>query len=467
MRRTGLAVADITFVSHGMTSPLNASLALCRRLRNAGHQITYVSHADIGDVVTANGFSFVRLVEDGHVRDDAMAEPRRNPVRWLRAMRSARVRSSKLDEIERVIGALNPDLLIIDIEMHYAIIATASLRIPTVLAMNWFSVYRRPGFPPPGSRILPDQGVESKRAAQSEWRAVRLRGLVARARHKIGRGGIGDLVRPIGYGTYHYADLKAVARARGFPLRIETDRRQWLRPYTYTRYPVVCFNALEMELPHVPPPNLQYVGPMVDLQRAEPRITGEALVRWETVKERRLSEASDRPLIYCSLGSYWADLAFLRMIVETFTRRSEWDLILGLGRQTSRADFGHLPDNVTVLEWAPQLEVLALADVAINHAGVTSVNEAISLGVPIIAYSPDLTDQDGVAARIAYHGLGVAAEWDTEDPARLEQHIEHVLDHEPYRLNAQAMRGAFRRYESDSVAEVAIERFLGTDDASG
>jgi zeaxanthin glucosyltransferase len=458
-------MAEIVFVARGMMSPLNASLALCRRLQSAGHQITYVSHDDIDDVVGANGFSFVRLEEDRSIRDDAMAESRRNPVKWLRTMRSARNRSARLDEIERVIGALNPDLLIIDIEMHYAIIATASLRIPTVLAMNWFSVYRRPGFPPPGSRNIPDQTIGGKRAAQSEWRAVRLRGLGARARHKIGRGGIGDLLRPIGYGTYHYADLKAVARARGYPLRDETDRRQWLRPYTYTRYPVVCFNALEMELPHVPPPNLEYVGPMVDLQRVEPRVTGEALARWETVRKHRLSEASGRPLVYCTLGSYWADLAFLRMIVDTFTRRSEWDLILGLGRQTSRADFGHLPENVTVLEWAPQLEVLALADVAINHAGVTSVNEAISLGVPIIAYSPDLTDQDGVAARIAYHGLGVAAEWDTKDPARLEQHIEHVLDHEPYQLNVQAMREAFRRYESDRVAEVAIERFLGTDGA--
>ena len=465
--RIGLAVADIVFIEHELTSPLNASLAPCWRLRAVGHQITCVSQTDIGDLVTAIGFAAVRLEEDSRLRHDAIAESRRNPTKRLRVMRLARNRSSRLDEFERVIGALNGDLLIIDIEMHYAIIATASLRIPTILAMNWFSVYRRPGFPPPGSRILPDQGIESKRSAQSERRAVRLRGLVARARHKIGRGGIGDLVRPIGYGTFHYADLKAVARARGFPLRNETDRRQWLRPHTYTRYPVVCFNALEMELPHVPPPNLQYVGPMVDLQRVEARITGEALVRWETVRERRLSEASGRSLVYCSLGSYWADLAFLRMIVETFTRRSEWDLILGLGRQTSRADFGHLPDNVTVLEWAPQLEVLALADVAINHAGVTSVNEAISLGVPIIAYSPDLTDQDGVAARIAYHGLGVAAEWDTQDLARLEHHIEHVLDHESYRLNVQAMREAFRRYESGRVAEVAIERFLGNDDAIG
>ncbi|MBT8163918.1 MAG: hypothetical protein KJP22_00875 [Acidimicrobiia bacterium] len=453
-------MADIVFVAHELMSPLNASLALCRRLRNGGHEITYVSHADIGEIVTAAGFRFVRLQEDVQIRDEAKRESLRNPVRWLRAMRSARARSAKVDEIERVIGALKPDLLIHDIETHYAIIATASLGIPTILAMNWFTIFNRPGLPPPGSKTIPHGGQPTTATARSEWRAVRLRGLIARARHKAGKGGIGDLLRPIGYGTYHYADLNAVAKERGYSLHTEADRRQWLRPYTYTRYPIICFNAFEMELPHTPPANLHYVGPMIDLDREEPRLAGETQARWEAVKRRLESERPDRPLVYCSLGSYWTDIEFLRMIVNTFARRPEWDLILGLGRQARSGDFGIVPDNVTILEWAPQLEVLALADVAINHAGVTSVNECISLGVPIITYSPSLTDQDGVASRIAFHGVGLAAEWDAENPTGLEQNIERVLGDDSFRENARAMAEAFRRYETDRVAERTIEQLL-------
>jgi hypothetical protein len=419
-----------------------------------------VSHADIGEVVAANGFPFVRLQEDAHIREEAMAESRRNPARWLASMRAARARSAGIDEIERVIGAMDPDLLIHDIETHYAIIATASLRIPTILTMNWFSIFNRPDLPPPGSKIIPGRGQGTARAARSEWRTVRMRGLMARVRHKAGKGGIGDLLRPIGYGTYHYADLKAVAKARGYSLRDHTDRGQWLRPHTYTRYPIICFNAVEMELPHIPSPTLHYVGPMVDLEREEPGLAGEARTRWEAVKGRAESERAGRPLVYCSLGSYWTDMKFLRMIVDTFTRRPEWDLILGLGKQARSADFGVLPDNVTILEWAPQLEVLALADVAINHAGVTSVNECITLGVPIIAYSPSLTDQDGVAARIVFHGLGLAAEWDTANPTELERNIERVLEDDSFRANVQAMGAVFRRYETDHVAERTIERIL-------
>jgi len=98
--------------------------------------------------------------------------------------------------------------------------------------------------------------------------------------------------------------------------------------------------------------------------------------------------------------------------------------------------------------------------VAINHAGVTSVNECITLGVPIIAYSPSLTDQDGVAARIAFHGLGLAAELDAGNPTQLERNIERVLGDDSFRANVQAMGAAFKRYETDHVAERTIERIL-------
>ncbi|MGI9665668.1 MAG: nucleotide disphospho-sugar-binding domain-containing protein [Acidimicrobiia bacterium] len=455
-------MADIVFLAHGLTSPLNASLALCKRLRAQGHVITYVSHADLQTVVEANGFAFVRLSADERIRERTETLSRSNPARWASEMRAARAESASLPEMVEVVASIDPDLVIADIETHYAIIATATLQLPTILVMNWFSIFERPGLPPPGSAHIPDGTAEDARAAEREWRGVRARSVIDRTRHKLGRGGVGDVLRPIGYGTYHYADLKTVATTRGYPLDRETDRTQWLRPYTYTQYPILCFNAFEMELPHEPPANLRYVGPMVDMDREEPRLSGDALGRWEALKARRGSDESDRPLVYCSLGSYWADLEFLQMIVNTFVRRPEWDLVLGLGEQTSLGDFGDLPDNITLLEWAPQLEVLAEADVAINHAGVTSVNECLLFGVPIIAYSPDLTDQDGVAARIAYHRVGIAAEWDTTNPRLLEQHVERLLDDESFRSNVQAMGSQLQRYAQEQTAERLISRFLET-----
>lgn len=452
-------MAKIVFVAHGMTSPLNAALELCRRLTEAGHEVAFMSHADIGRQVAAHGFEFVRLTSDETIRRGPTASASRNPLIRLRDMRRARGRSISSKEIEKAVTDLDPELLLIDIEMHYAVIATAHLRIPTILAMNWFSVFRLPGLPPLNSSVLPDAGVRDQRFRWA-WTRVRIEALGARVRHKLGKGGAGDLLRPVTYGTIHHADLKAVADARGYSLKENTDRNQWLRPYMYTELPILCFNALEFEFPHRPHPNLRYVGPMVKRQRPEARIDPESRLRWETYKSSRRERGDTRPLVYCSLGSYWSEPAFLRMVLATFARRPEWDLVLGLGGQVTEEELGPIPPNAVVLDWAPQLEVLDLADCAINHGGITSINECISSDVPMVVYSPSLLDQDGCAARIEYHRLGVRAEWDTAKPELLEQHVARVLADQEILENVRAMRSVFEAYATGRVAEGVIEEQL-------
>ena len=54
----------IAYLTDGMTSSVNASLALSRRLTEAGHQVVYLSPADVASVVEAEGFSFLRLTGD-------------------------------------------------------------------------------------------------------------------------------------------------------------------------------------------------------------------------------------------------------------------------------------------------------------------------------------------------------------------------------------------------------------------
>ena len=314
-------MAHVVFVAHGLTSPLNASLELSRRLAAAGHQVTYVSHADIGAEVEAGGFAFVQLTNAQELRR-TLRQAIRHPIHWAGSMRRERSRSIKSDELERAIDALAPDLLLIDIEMHYVIIATAALGVPTMLVMNWLSIFRVAGLPPLSSSLLPGDEKAIRRA----WLKVRVRALGARVAHKLGRGALGDLLRPVSYGTRFYADLKQVARHRNYPLRTNTDRSQWLRPYMYTQLPVLCFNAYELEFPHRPHPNIRYVGPMVNKQRTERRVSNHDRQRWASFKQHR---RGDRPLIYCSLGSYWSDRDFLQMVLRVFSDRPEWDLVLG------------------------------------------------------------------------------------------------------------------------------------------
>lgn len=447
-------MAHFTFIAHGLTSPLNASLELSRRLTAAGHRVTYVSHADIGSDVTGHGFAFVRLTEDQAIRKSMLNDLGANPLTWISKMRRARAASVHSDEIERVVTDLAPDMLLIDIEMHYPIIATASLEIPTMLVMNWLSIFRLPDLPPLNTELMPGDRKSIARA----WKRVQIAAYGARLRHKLGKGGVGDVLRPVSYGTRYFADLKQVARTRDYQLDENTDRRQWLRPFMYTKLPILCLNAADFEFPHLPHPNIRYVGPMVNQDRAEGRVNNDDARLWEGFKQKRANSA--RPLIYCSLGSYWSDPAFLRMVLATFARRPEWDLVLGLGSQAAADDLGPITDNVLTLDYAPQLEVLAEADCAINHGGITSINECISSEVPMVVYSPSLLDQDGCAARVEYHGLGVRGDWNAPDSVELESHIDHLFSDDQVRPSIETMRQAFDRYESEAVAVQVIEDHL-------
>jgi UDP:flavonoid glycosyltransferase YjiC (YdhE family) len=449
-------LANIAFIAHGLTSPLNAGLELSRRLRDGGHRVTFLSHADIGEVVRAHGFAFVRLNEPAAMWPPGSGRIGPGAIAQIPVWRRMRKESIETDQIERAVAAIDPDLLLIDIEMHYPVIATASLGIPTMLVMNWLSIYRLPDLPPLNSKLAPGDAAEIERA----WRRVRMEAIGARLRHKLSRHGVGDVLRPVSVGTRFYADLKQVARFRGYPLRATTDRKQWLRPYMYTRLPVLCLNAYELEFPHTPHRNITYAGPMVNRHRVEGRVDAANRQRWEEFKERRAG--SSRPLVYCSLGSYWSDLSFLRMVLATFARRPDWDLVLGLGGQVTPGEIGPITPNVLTLDYAPQLEVLAEAACAINHGGITSINECIAHEVPMIVYSPGLLDQDGCAARVAYHGLGIGADWESGDPADLERHIAQVLASSDMRDRLRAMRTAYDRYENDGVAVRAIEQHLAS-----
>jgi UDP:flavonoid glycosyltransferase YjiC (YdhE family) len=106
--------------------------------------------------------------------------------------------------------------------------------------------------------------------------------------------------------------------------------------------------------------------------------------------------------------------------------------------------------------------VLELADCAINHGGITSINECIASEVPMVVYSPSLRDQDGCATRIEYHGLGVGTRWDTKKPGQLERHIARVLSDEAMHGRVRAMRQVFDAYLEDAVAVMVIEDYLHT-----
>jgi UDP:flavonoid glycosyltransferase YjiC (YdhE family) len=460
-------LAHIVLITNRIPSVVNSNLEMSRRLREAGHRVTIVAPGDVRDRIAREGETFVGLEQDGRMARRVEADPRpamTRPLaalRWLGRRRGLRRESIAGDEIGTVVRDLAPDLLLIDVEMHAAVIATARLGVPTLLTTVFFSVFRRPGLPPLHLPIAPGDTAGRRLLIGAAWAWTRLGAIARRGRNAL-RAAVRDPFRPVPCDTVEPGELRRLARLHGYDLRAETDRAQWLRPHTYRRLPLLSYTAREMELPHDPPPLMHYVGPMVKLERAEPALAPEAARRWDEMKRARGNgAAARRPLVYCSLGSFWTgDRALLRRVLDVFARRDDWDLVLGLGGTLAAADLDPVPANALVLEWAPQLEVLAHADAAIVHGGVNSICECARLGVPMLVCSARHIDQNGNAVRVAHHRLGVVAGRDAGDAGAIERGLERVLADGEIRASVDAMRKRLRAYESPPRAVEVVERIL-------
>ena len=130
-----------------MSSTLNAGLAMSRRLRNAEHRVTFVARDDFGERVTAQGEAFVGLEQDRRILELIAANPKPSLVRpiamlrWLGDRRRFRWESIENEELTSVIRQLKPDVLLIDVEMPAAVIATSQLKIPTQLQMLFLLIF--------------------------------------------------------------------------------------------------------------------------------------------------------------------------------------------------------------------------------------------------------------------------------------------------------------------------------------
>src|SRR5260370_31860056 len=94
-------------------------------------------------------------------------------------------------------------------------------------------------------------------------------------------------------------------------------------------------------------------------------------------------------------------VSVFKTIVEAVGARPEMQLVLSIGPVLDPKQIESLPANAIVVNRAPQIELLKPSALCITHAGLNTVLESLTQGVPL-GPIPVTNDQPGVAARIAY-----------------------------------------------------------------
>ncbi|MGW7026982.1 macrolide family glycosyltransferase [Streptomyces xanthophaeus] len=154
----------------------------------------------------------------------------------------------------------------------------------------------------------------------------------------------------------------------------------------------------------------------------------------------RPEDATDgRPLVLVSLGTIHNDnTAFFQTCIDAFADLP-WNIVMAVGNQITPTDLTDIPDHIDVRPHVPQLQILRHADLFITHAGMGSVMEALSFGVPMVAI-PQMSEQRANADRLTELGLGQILHRDRLTPQTLRDTAHHVLTHTPYRDHAHTMR---------------------------
>jgi MGT family glycosyltransferase len=259
------------------------------------------------------------------------------------------------------------------------------------------------------------------------------------------RKGVANLVRVLKQAN---AAVRAYAERAGLKIDWD-DPGSTLSPLaSITQVP----RAFDFESSHWPS-QFHHTGPFHDGNGRE-----NADFPWERL--------TGEPLIYASMGTVMnGRVEAFRTIVAALANHKDLQLVLSVGNRVEPDQIGPAPNNAIIVKRAPQLELLKRTSVCVTHAGLNTVLESLTQGVPQVAI-PVTFDQPGVAARIADKQTGLVTSLDKLTPEHLSTLLSEVLSNPTYRANAKKLQRKIIEADGLAVAADVVEQALGTREKS-
>lgn len=170
-----------------------------------------------------------------------------------------------------------------------------------------------------------------------------------------------------------------------------------------------------------------------------------------------------KPLLYTSLGSLFNNWPEFYQMLFPIVREMDIHVLCSIGQALTPADLGDIPDNVALMPFVPQLDVLAHADAFITHAGTGSAMEALYFGVPCVCL-PQMDEQVFTSRQMVRLGVASACMTRPETTeSALRDAINRVLSEPHFRQNAQQHARLMRETGGCAGAAKAVLDFMKCD----
>ena len=416
-------MSHVGIVCPNMSGHLNPMVALADSIRKRGHRVTFFLLGDLPTQVHRAGFEVVPLggkafpVEEYRQASEILGTLHGRAA--LKHTFGIGIRSTEaiLREGPDLIRKSGVEALVVDQTSTPAGTVADQLGLPFATVCNALLLHPGPTVPPFFTHWQPNQAW---------W---------ARLRNKVFWAGLDRMYNPI---------LKQIqSHRRQLGLSIPTGIPDaWSTRIQISQQPEI-FEFPREDLPR----HLYFVGP---LRLAD----GDAEIPfpWERL--------DGRPLIYSSFGTLQNRIASNFQKVAEACAGLGAQLVLSTGKGVPAESLKNLPGNPVVVDYAPQRELLKRATMVVTHAGLNTVLDSLSQGVPMVAM-PVTNEQPGIAARMAWIGAGESLKNHRISPPKLRSLISRVLAEPSYRAAACRVRDSIQKSGGAPRAAELIGKALG------
>jgi zeaxanthin glucosyltransferase len=396
--RIGRLVLRFGIITPPVPGHIHPFGALGRELIERGHSVTVVHMADLENRTRAEGLGFVPIGQTAHPAGSlpqslaALGRLKGMAALGFTIRAVAKTTEMMLRDGPAAIRNAGVEMLLVDQTEPAGGTIAEHLGLPFVTICNALMLNREADIPPPFTpwKYQPDP--------------------LGRLRNRIGYAISDRMLRPVG---------KVVA----------AYRRKWALPAhktsdeSFSNLAQIAQQPPIFDFPrHRLPACFHYAGPL-----RKPALKPLDFP-WEAL--------NGRPLIYASLGTLQNNRADVFRTFAEAAAGLDAQLVITHGGALDGRELEALPGNPVVVSYAPQIEVLRRARLTLTHAGLNTVLDSLSQGVPAIAI-PITYEQPAIAERLRRTGAGEVLPFSALRVDRLRALMERLLHDDEYLTTAK------------------------------
>jgi zeaxanthin glucosyltransferase len=397
-------------------SHYNATFKIAEEIKSRGNDVLYYGHEKYRDVVTSNGYNFISIpckyspevkLTGNRVKDA------REIISSIECYSSSFLEGTFFDKL---LKDYNPDVIILDASLVYFSFLLLKRKKKFVLLSTKACLDKHSYIPPLSSNYIPKKSHMNRLFVEFLWIKYFVKRFFQNWWEVVNPLKVSNLYLAKQYAKKENINLKKVVQYNRF------------RHIGIKCAPEVIISPKEFDFPRNISNGQFYISPFTSSGRNEIVDIDKSLIDFINSAPKNSNK------VFCAFGTYNKNdtqkkQRFLQHVIKAFSQKQNMFLVLATDKSKVIDESMQLPDNIFLAKYIPQLYILQNVDLMINHGGMRTIEECIVNTVPMIVYPLDLSlDQNGNAARVHYHGLGMIGDMKKETCHGILNKVEYMLD---------------------------------------